>query len=111
MKTRKAPATKGGTATRPNAPSPVPSIPSKTLAAAMCVSLSVVTLFVYFQTFAYDFVNYDDNGYVYQNPYLKAGLSAKGLSWAFTTFYMANWHPLTWVTYLLDYKLFGLNAG
>ena len=81
------------------------------LAATICVSLSVVTLLVYLQTFRYGFVYFDDDRYVSENAMLKAGLSAKGLAWAFTTFYYSLWHPLTWISYLLDYQLFGINAG
>ena len=77
----------------------------------ICLSLSVLTLLIYSQTFGYGFVHYDDHVYVYENPMIKAGLSAKGLSWAFTTFDVTNWHPLTWMSYLLVYQLFGINPG
>jgi protein O-mannosyl-transferase len=104
MKTRKVPIKKAAAA-------PAPAAPSKMLPFAICLSLAAVTLLVYFQTFGYGFVHYDDDHYVYENPMIQAGISAKGLAWAFTAFYQANWHPLTWISYLLDYQLFGLNAG
>ena len=53
---------------------------------------------------------YDDDTFVYNNPIVKAGLTAQGLSWAFGL-HFANWHPLTWFSYLLDAQLFGMNAG
>ena len=93
--------------TPPSSPAGV----SGALAVTICLSISVVTLLVYFQSMGHGFVFYDDDRYVYENAMLKTGVSIPGLSWAFGTFYYANWHPLTWVSYLLDYQLFGLNAG
>jgi hypothetical protein len=57
------------------------------------------------------FVNYDDGTYVVDNPHLRGGLTANGLAWAFTSTYAGNWHPLTWISYLLEADLFGLNPG
>jgi protein O-mannosyl-transferase len=57
------------------------------------------------------FVNYDDETYVVNNPHLRAGLTSAGLAWAFTSTYAGNWHPLTWVSYLLEYEFFGLSQG
>lgn len=59
----------------------------------------------------FGFVNYDDNEYVYENPPVRAGLSAQGVVWAFTAVHSANWHPLTWLSHMLDCELFGLDAG
>jgi Flp pilus assembly protein TadD len=53
----------------------------------------------------------DDQGYVYENPHVMAGLTAAGIRWALTTMDMANWHPLTWLSHMLDVQLFGLDAG
>ena len=66
---------------------------------------------IYGRTFGYSFVAYDDDKYVYANPVLIKGLTAVNLSWALTTFYFANWYPLTWISYLTDVQLFGLNTG
>jgi Flp pilus assembly protein TadD len=57
------------------------------------------------------FVDYDDNEYVAANPHIAAGLTWSGLRWAVTSGYFANWHPLTWVSHMLDVTLFGLNPG
>jgi protein O-mannosyl-transferase len=78
---------------------------------AVCAILMLATLAVYAQTFRHGYVSYDDDQYFYENPMVRAGLSAKSMAWAFTTFYFANWHPLTWLSYLVDYQWFGLNAG
>jgi len=76
----------------------------------ICIGLLLllVTLAVYWQTGSHDFVNYDDNLYVTDNPQVKAGLSLDGLRWAFTTTHAANWHPLTWLSHMADVELFGL---
>jgi hypothetical protein len=53
----------------------------------------------------------DDQGYVFKNPKITTGLSLTGILWAFTHSCMQNWHPLTWISHMLDCQLFGLNAG
>ncbi len=75
------------------------------------ILLAVVTLAVYWQVHQFDFVNIDDNVYVTNNLNIKSGLSLDGLRWAFSTTYADFWHPLTWLSLMLDYQLFGLNAG
>ena len=82
----------------------------KSLTATVCIVLSLATLAVYSRTFHYPFVNFDDALYVYLNPVVRAGLTLSGTAWAFTSLYM-NWHPLTWLSHMLDVQLFGLNAG
>jgi len=76
-----------------------------------CLLIGLAVLAVYSQTFGYGFVSFDDGTYVYQNQRIKAGFSVPGLAWAFTTFHASNWHPLTWISYMLDCQLFGLNPG
>src|SRR6185369_11614228 len=49
--------------------------------------------------------------YVTDNPTVEAGLTAEGVVWAFTRSHAANWHPLTWLSHMLDVELFGLDAG
>ncbi len=73
--------------------------------------LIVVTLAVYGQVIGHQFINLDDDTYIYENPMVTAGLTTKGLVWAFTTFHAANWHPLTWLSHMLDAQMFGLNPG
>ena len=77
---------------------------------AIAAALAFATLFVYFRTVHYDFVFYDDDQFVYDNPVVKAGLTASSLAWSFGM-HFANWHPLTWFTYLLDAQLFGMKPG
>ncbi len=58
-----------------------------------------------------DFINYDDDLYVTGNRVVRQGLTAESLRWAWTTGYAANWHPLTWMSHLLDVSLFGLDPA
>jgi protein O-mannosyl-transferase len=73
--------------------------------------LILAVLAVYWQGFNHDFVYYDDNIYVFENSFMRDGLSAEGLKWAFTAMHASNWHPLTWLSHMLDIELFGLSAG
>ena len=73
--------------------------------------LAAFTFAAYCQVGGHDFVNFDDKRYVLMNPNLEAGLSLEGLSWAFSSLYFSNWHPMTWLSYLLDYELWGLLPG
>ncbi len=57
------------------------------------------------------FVNFDDPRYVFQNPHVQRGLTFEGVAWAFTAFHAGNWHPLTWLSHMLDVELFGLDPG
>src|SRR5262249_37672747 len=66
---------------------------------------------VYAQAIHFDFVNYDDPIYVVNNSHVRAGLTAKSLGWAFTSFYAANWSPVTWLSHMADCQFFGMQAG
>ena len=65
----------------------------------------------YLQTLHHDFVNYDDNLYVTENPHVLSGLSWHGIVWAFTTLRSGNWHPLTWLSHMLDVTIWDGWAG
>jgi tetratricopeptide (TPR) repeat protein len=56
-----------------------------------------------------EFVSYDDYEYITANPHIKSGFTSPSVAWAFTSGYAANWHPLTWLSHMLDIELFGLN--
>lgn len=75
------------------------------------LGLALITLLLYSQVLFSDFVNYDDPDYVSENPMVQRGLSWEGVVWAFTTGHMGNWHPLTWLSHMLDWQLFGDWAG
>src|SRR6185369_3279350 len=73
--------------------------------------LALGTLVVFLPVGRFGFVIYDDNDYITENQFVKAGLTPAGLRWAFTTFYASNWHPLTWLSHMADGTLFGLIPG
>jgi len=75
------------------------------------VALAVITLGIYAQVIGHQFVTFDDDSYIKENLMVNRGVTLAGISWAFTTFYNANWHPLTWIAHMIDSQLFGLNAG
>lgn len=77
----------------------------------ICLLLAAITLAVFGQTIRYQFVNFDDDLYVYNTPAIKAGLTPKGVAAAFTNQHAHNWHPLTTISHMLDCQLYGLNAG
>lgn len=75
------------------------------------VSLIVLTLGVFGQARRFDFVDFDDNRYVFENPHVFSGLTASGFVYAFTTLESGNWHPLTWLSLMLDTELWGRRSG
>jgi tetratricopeptide (TPR) repeat protein len=77
----------------------------------ICVFLVAITWSVFGRTVGHDFVNYDDQNYVYENPKITSGLSMASLAWAFTHVHAQNWHPLTTISHVLDCQLYGLKAG
>lgn len=77
----------------------------------VCLLLAALTFVAYWPVRLHEFINYDDQEYVTQNPQVARGLSWAGLSWAFRTGHSANWHPLTWLSHMLDCQLFGLNPA
>ena len=76
-----------------------------------CAVLAGAALVIYGQTHAFDFVDFDDNIYYVDNERLGDGLSPANVAWAFTTGHHSNWHPVTWLSILLDYSLFGESPG
>lgn len=79
---------------------------------AAIILIVFVTLVVYTQTLGHGFIiGYDDGDYVTKNQHVQAGLTLASIEWAFSSFDSSNWHPLTWISHMLDCRLFGLNAG
>jgi hypothetical protein len=70
--------------------------------------VSLLTFLVYLFSLRNKFVLWDDNRYVYENPHIRS-FGVGFLKWAFSSFYAANWHPLTWISHALDYAIWGLN--
>jgi Flp pilus assembly protein TadD len=92
-------------------PKALPVRRSVSPAPAVCGGLAVVVAIIYGQTAGFTFLNFDDDAYVTRNAMVLAGVSWSGLRWAFTTFQYFYWHPVTWLSHMLDCELFGPNAG
>jgi tetratricopeptide (TPR) repeat protein len=75
------------------------------------LALSVLTVVAFIGVRHNGYINLDDNLYVFGNPNVNTGLTWANVQWAFTVFYAANWHPLTWLSLMLDVQWFGLNPG
>lgn len=77
----------------------------------LCLLLAGATIAVYSQVGRHDFLTFDDDMYVTENAMVRGGLTKPGVLWAVTAFHSSNWHPLTWLSHMLDCQLFGLQAG
>jgi len=77
----------------------------------ICILLAAVAFAVYFPVRNYGLVHFDDDGYVKGNAEVKSGLNVESIKWAFTTGHGSNWHPLTWLSLMLDCQVFGYEPG
>lgn len=77
----------------------------------ICVFLAAAVWLIYGQTLQHEFVNYDDEDYVTANAQVSRGVTLSGIVWAFTHTHSANWHPLTWISHMVDCQFYGLNPG
>ena len=82
-----------------------------TAAYLVCGFLALAVWIVFGQTTNFEFVNTDDNEYVYENPHVTSGLTAKNVAWAMTANTASNWHPLTWLSHMTDCQLYQLRPG
>jgi len=77
----------------------------------ICLVLFASIVGVYWQTTGFEFVNYDDNALVYENPRVIEGITFDNLRWSFATMPEGTWQPVSWLSHMLDCQLFGLRAG
>ncbi len=93
--------------------SPEPAQPraSRARDAGLALALAGLTVALYWPVRGFDFLTIDDGSYVYANPHVRAGLTRAGVVWAFARSYSSNWHPLTWLSHMLDSELFRMDAG
>ncbi len=89
----------------------VPSLRRYVLEFLICLFLIVAILAVFWQVRSHEFLKYDDQIYVTDNPPVKAGLTLKGVIWAFSATHAGHWHPLTWLSHMLDCQLYGLKPA
>jgi protein O-mannosyl-transferase len=78
---------------------------------AIGVLLLLAVVLVFGQTIRHEFLNYDDNQYVYKNPHVVHGLTAEGIAWALSANHVSNWHPVTWLSHMLDCQIYGVQPG
>jgi protein O-mannosyl-transferase len=81
------------------------------LVLAICTALAITTLAVFWQVGNHEFISFDDNDYVTENRHVQDGLTLNGVVWAFSEPHAHNWHPLTWLSHMLDCQMFGLRPG
>ena len=77
----------------------------------ICLCLGLLTVAVYSPVAWQGFVNYDDSDYVTENRHVLSGLKWGNVVWAFTTGHASNWHPLTWISHMVDCQVFALWGG
>jgi protein O-mannosyl-transferase len=93
----------------PAVPAARPAVDRRRVTIVGLILVALVAV-VFSQLHTHQFLNYDDGIYVTANDHVKGGLTAAGLRWAFTSPTL-NWHPVTWLSHMLDVELFGLHAG
>ena len=76
----------------------------------LSIFIAIASLLVYLPVFRNGFVDLDDPSYVTRNDHVRTGVSWKNVEWALSSTEAANWHPLTWLSHMLDCQIFGLNA-
>src|SRR6185503_2393474 len=77
----------------------------------ICALLCAATIASYWTVAKCDFINFDDPEYVSENASVIEGLKWENILWAFRSGYAGNWHPITWLSHMLDVQLFGLNPA
>jgi tetratricopeptide (TPR) repeat protein len=94
-------------------PSPAPesSATDRRLPVFLCALLVAAVFAIYGQTLWHGFISYDDGTYITKNTHVNGGLTPESVRWAITEHTSCNWHPLTWLTHMLDCQLYGLEPG
>lgn len=77
--------------------------------AVLSTALVIATLSVYIQVMNHQFLSYDDCEYVTDNPHIASGITWQNIVWGFTSVYASNWHPITWLSHMVDVQLYGMN--
>src|SRR5215470_13396831 len=76
----------------------------------LCFLLAALTVVCYWPVLSHQFVSFDDEHYLFESGYVSEGLTWSGVTWAFQTGYFSNWHPLTWLSYMLDAQIYGMSS-
>jgi tetratricopeptide (TPR) repeat protein len=72
--------------------------------------LIILVFITYYQTTNHEFISYDDEAYILSNSRIKNGINPNSVKWAFTSFEASNWHPITWISHMIDYNMHGLDS-
>lgn len=95
-----------------SAPKNVPASPTRPWRArSICLLLSIAVLLVFWPVVGFEFINYDDPDYVSSNTHVQKGVTWENVKWAFAESHASNWHPLTWISHMLDWQFFGNQPG
>jgi len=106
-----APRSKLETGSVPTGPSPLAAVDPQAARWWPGLLLAAVTVLVFGPMLGYPFINFDDPVYVSANPHVQQGLSPEGAHWAFTSMAANFYHPLTWLSYMLDSSLYGVTPA
>ena len=98
---------RNGKGTKP--PTPQPSTLELFKVLAVCFFLFLTVLFVFVQTVQHEFIVCDDDPYIYGNPHVVGGLTWDNVWWSLTSSAAGNWHPLTWMSHMLDVQVYGVH--
>jgi len=85
--------------------------PNKYWVVCIYLVLVLATLAVFWQVRHHEFISFDDDLYILNNDHVKTGLTLKGLVWAFTSAHAYNWHPITWISHMLDCEFYGTDPA
>jgi tetratricopeptide (TPR) repeat protein len=88
-----------------------PGSNSRRVTLPICLTLAAAVLAAFWPVMRCDFVEYDDPDYVTRNPQVQGGLTPTGVVWALRAMHAANWHPVTWLSHMLDVQVFGMRSG
>lgn len=75
----------------------------------ICMALIIVTTIVFSRVGDHEFLLFDDEDYITQNPHIENGITVSNIAWAFSSVYASNWHPITWLSHMADVQLYGMN--
>src|SRR5262249_31592544 len=93
------------------APAVAEPSPASHAAKWIAIALAAAVILIYAPVMNHGFITLDDPEYITENPYIAQGFTWDAIVWAFTSGYQFYWHPLTWMTHMLDIQLFGVHAG
>ncbi len=95
----------------PTAPAPASPRNDRLITIAVCIFLTAIIWIVFGQTLRHDFVNFDDDRYVYENTQVSSGLTLDGFKWLLTHSHASLWHPLTTLSHMADCQIYVLKPG